>query len=55
MKPKAVINKMKMPKIAIFLFENTLLIMLYTIRDVSGIVNNIKPLGINNKSISENK
>ena len=55
MKPNEVINKMKIPKIANDLFENTLIIMLYTISDVKGMVNNKKLLGINNNSIPENR
>jgi hypothetical protein len=55
MKPKVVINKIKMPKIANDLFENTLIIVLYTINDVKGMVNNTKLLGIHNNSIPEKR
>ncbi len=53
--PKLEINKTKIPKIANDLLEKILLRMLYTIKDVIGIVKNKKILSIKMKSTPEKK
>jgi hypothetical protein len=51
--PNVVINKRYMPNIAIDLFENILIIILYRINDVIGSVINRKTFGITIMSMAE--